>query len=1481
MPRMYRFRVVGLKYNKMKKRYDDKTFQFHNNMEAVSTLISLVNGGGKGALLQTISQIMMPGTSWGTKDDRKFKHFFFNEKGQFKPYVFYVLIEWLLDTPDKQFLLTGVVLSAEQLVTKNGEEVVTKIKPKYKLFSKNYTDDFSTNALSNLPLELNSKFDTAVSNLADSQIELHGKTAEFYKHVESFGLSKEEWEIMKRINKEEGGVKDFFKNAEDNHAIFHKKIIPSISQLLRRREGSDNSTELTEIFKSQASIAKNLPVLMKRENALRELIDWIEPFKQSVQKGLEIKQEEKKNEQKGYQYVLAFDQLNNVQRNDLQKYKDNFEVISNKLKHIEWEKENLKYAKLHRKVEELLKELQNEELVLVDINTKHDNITKLLSNAKVDLHLVQWNDFVKTIEQIDNEVTTIRKSFENKEIETRLSSLFTEIKYDWDKLYQVLIQIVGNYNSFQENNIKEKKRVENEKEKQMQIRANNKSRKGTLEDSVNAFNSYSNQIIEEYGEKIIYQTDKLLQNFQQEFQLAHKAKDDALKKYLNCKEDQKLVTGKIGELTEAIKQKSYQQEEEEKKLEEQLKQERDIGKEISLQLQEEITDDLPNWLQISQNKLLNRLQEFEHNLIKARESQWKKQLEVSLSKNSYWVANHDLKMVKELLETEVEIFYGTEFLKTLPLEKRIEELENNPLLVHGLVLRKKEWEKLNKNSFTKILLNSPVPVFIREEMGNKNVTSFVLLEEQSQNMVIDEECFVQWQKEVNNQLDKAKELVDQYDNISKQYNRLLKKLSLILNNPLSKNIHKKIQDINSKMIELTGFKSIETANLEKLETEEKSAYHEVNIQIEKINQIEGSLEKIRQYKSRRHENETFKNEIIKLELQLEIDNQNILALGKEQEKIDQMIRKWNEVYIQWKQEAKDRIKRIREVISSAEFPEVSVVVGPFEEHKPTLNDDMFNEIFVKLTEYEALNQSQIEKNHHLELLEIKRKHNSDDKERIEKQLMKLSMNWSKYTIPSENQSILESKIDLFEIELEEINSKLLYQNNIVNQLKGSRKTQNDMLIEMKNEIVEKKRKNVDTWDDLDLEEKEFSIEEEFQAVIQEEIETNNLIYITQGKINEYDKYKEVILSSLSEDYDEEIEVSIVQQLQKEAEKIVNGWTKQRRDLISSKDKQHTQIDLAHSRIKQEINGANWDIDLKSQVEKTIEKLPLREYNYVMSTIDAMNTFAISSLSQLSKDKEKAEEAQSFWATRASMKVISILDHLKMMIKKMIIENENGFKFPLVKLKHDDLPNKPEDIEFVLKQHFSKSIEIVTKKFDKIENGIPELDEEIYKLMSDEQIVFESLRHRYPTLMVYNLQTNNAFRYEKPKEEYYSTWETINSGSEVETSGSGGQVLSARMVIMMMLLSIKSNSQKWTTLICDNPFGQAASEHVLDPIFAASELLRFQLIVVTPPELVKTEISQRFPVYYALELKEEKGIEKINETIQYSFRTYHDNRSMMS
>ena len=70
MPKIYRIRIVGLKYDGMQKQYRDTTFHFHNEKTATNGLIAMMNGGGKGVFLQTIFQIIKPGTSWGKQNNR-------------------------------------------------------------------------------------------------------------------------------------------------------------------------------------------------------------------------------------------------------------------------------------------------------------------------------------------------------------------------------------------------------------------------------------------------------------------------------------------------------------------------------------------------------------------------------------------------------------------------------------------------------------------------------------------------------------------------------------------------------------------------------------------------------------------------------------------------------------------------------------------------------------------------------------------------------------------------------------------------------------------------------------------------------------------------------------------------------------------------------------------------------------------------------------------------------------------------------------------------------------------------------------------------------------------------------------------------------------------------------------------------------------------------------------------------------------------
>ena len=75
MPKIHRIRIVGLKYDGMQKQYKDTTFNFHNGETSTNGLIAMMNGGGKGVFLQTIFQILKPGTSWGKQNNRYYQQY--------------------------------------------------------------------------------------------------------------------------------------------------------------------------------------------------------------------------------------------------------------------------------------------------------------------------------------------------------------------------------------------------------------------------------------------------------------------------------------------------------------------------------------------------------------------------------------------------------------------------------------------------------------------------------------------------------------------------------------------------------------------------------------------------------------------------------------------------------------------------------------------------------------------------------------------------------------------------------------------------------------------------------------------------------------------------------------------------------------------------------------------------------------------------------------------------------------------------------------------------------------------------------------------------------------------------------------------------------------------------------------------------------------------------------------------------------------
>lgn len=106
-----------------------------------------------------------------------------------------------------------------------------------------------------------------------------------------------------------------------------------------------------------------------------------------------------------------------------------------------------------------------------------------------------------------------------------------------------------------------------------------------------------------------------------------------------------------------------------------------------------------------------------------------------------------------------------------------------------------------------------------------------------------------------------------------------------------------------------------------------------------------------------------------------------------------------------------------------------------------------------------------------------------------------------------------------------------------------------------------------------------------------------------------------------------------------------------------------------------------------------------------------------------------------------------------------------------------------------------------------------------------------------------------------------SWESSNRWS-------GGEKWSKNMTLFLSILNylaqkkqhLDVNQKRQRTVILDNPFGKASSDHVLKPVFKIAENLGFQIIALTAHAEGKF-ITEYFPVVYSLRLRETNAIGK--------------------
>ena len=83
-------------------------------------------------------------------------------------------------------------------------------------------------------------------------------------------------------------------------------------------------------------------------------------------------------------------------------------------------------------------------------------------------------------------------------------------------------------------------------------------------------------------------------------------------------------------------------------------------------------------------------------------------------------------------------------------------------------------------------------------------------------------------------------------------------------------------------------------------------------------------------------------------------------------------------------------------------------------------------------------------------------------------------------------------------------------------------------------------------------------------------------------------------------------------------------------------------------------------------------------------------------------------------------------------------------------------------------------------------------------------------------------------------------------------------------------AIDPRAQRSRTVILDNPFGKASSDHVLDPVFFIAEQLGFQIIALTALAEGKF-VRDYFPVVYSCRLRPTASSDKYLVTTEQEIR----------
>lgn len=405
MPSISKIRFTNVVFENGGKRFNDDIFQFDGNNGS----ILLENGGGKTVFIQTALQVILPHYNL---EERRIRDTLSLESGPC-----HIAIEWILNERPRRYLTT----------------VVTLFLANNRLDSYKYTYEYDyqdNHSIEKIPFVIKGqegrKRPASKGEMADyyQGMKARNMNAKFFNTIkeyhqyieENYNIIPSEWRSIGLINSAEGGVENYFENCKTTNQLVNQLLIPIVEEAISengKKDFADIFEKQRERFKKHKQLRERIKESQLIENKIIEYVQAFENYYVTEMNYLEKQQYAKA-------INLYIKQEGKRLEAELLKNQEDAEDIQELFNELNKKEASFELAVLDKNLEKHLEETKELEKNFYELKNKFDDNTSMYHSLKI----AKFKQDLKEVEEsIRNNQEQLKRLTEDPDLESRKQEL--------------------------------------------------------------------------------------------------------------------------------------------------------------------------------------------------------------------------------------------------------------------------------------------------------------------------------------------------------------------------------------------------------------------------------------------------------------------------------------------------------------------------------------------------------------------------------------------------------------------------------------------------------------------------------------------------------------------------------------------------------------------------------------------------------------------------------------------------------------------------------------------------------------------------------------------------------------------------------------------------------------------------------------------------------------------------------------------------